>query len=360
MKNYKTKTFPINLISREQLILFYLLLCSLSRILNENTGFSAAKTICSITSSESCRKRLIEQGVIEFLTDLIDKLPSIAIKSQCSLALGYLSELTSTKNGMIERIIDIEKEVTSDALQQPSPVKSNSTVKITSKWGALKSSTKDVESRKKIAISRLTLNRARESEIFTLVRYERPKKIRPTSDNNSDRYDENGELLFYLDEHDVLNFDFSDYFFENTTLMSNTAVGGISREISLQPSFPQFEERERESRAPKQLIDIPVDLIMLSKETKSFNVANDHFVYDDGRPPQHGIRSSADTTALQPHLKGMPPGTLPKSSASLSPKPSTAPLRDKTNLQLGSKLESVPSDDSGLENAIAIKRRNYM
>jgi hypothetical protein len=320
-------------------------LCSLFSILNEKTGLLAARTVCNITSSENCRQALIDQGVIAFLTGLIEKTPSgIAIKSQCSLALGYLSELTLTNTGMVESIIQIEKEVNNEPVNQG--IKSSPKKSALAKWGVLRDTSKDAEARKKLVITRLTANKKRETEIFTLVRYERPTK--PLS-RTEEEFDEDSS--FYLDEHDVLNFDYSDYYFENITLFAKPADSGISREIIFQSSFPYFEERDKEKRLQFDLLDIPIDMSSLPKEMQTFDVSKDHFISEqallDYENRHHSRGASLESASMLAHTMEASENI---SSSSGDPLPRIGQLRDMTNFQNGVKFDVV---DEGNEVFLA-------
>jgi hypothetical protein len=155
------------------------------------------------------------------------------------------------------------------------------------RWGLIKQTGKDSDMRKKLAGTRLTMNQAREKEVFVLNKEHAAKPrpyFSPTLAPLDSKEDKETALEedFFLDEHDVLNFDYDDYFFVNIILHSIPVDGGLSRDTVLQPVYPLFEDNpDSQGVSGLPLLDIPVDMTTLPKEKKEFDVKRDHFISDE-------------------------------------------------------------------------------
>ena len=84
-------------------------------ILTETAREDIACTIANISSTKDCRQQLIKQGVCELLIKL-SHTTNIETQNKCSLALGYLSEITQLSFGIVQSMLmlSLKEEETSN------------------------------------------------------------------------------------------------------------------------------------------------------------------------------------------------------------------------------------------------------
>lgn len=79
-----------------------------------------ASALCALSSSKSCRKTLVDQGAAELLVMLARSASSRETQMQCSLALGYLSEITHVSKDVVGTLLllNLKHEEMQEALEQ--------------------------------------------------------------------------------------------------------------------------------------------------------------------------------------------------------------------------------------------------
>lgn len=73
--------------------------------INEVSMFEIASAMAKVSSSKQCKELLVDQGAPELLIHISTTSTSLETQSKCSLALGYLSEITKVLQGTVSALL---------------------------------------------------------------------------------------------------------------------------------------------------------------------------------------------------------------------------------------------------------------
>ena len=77
---------------------------------DDTSRLEMARSLASLAQSKSCRKVLVAQGAPHLVLKLSDTI-NLETQGQCTLALGYLSELTTVEDGAVSTVLNITDQV---------------------------------------------------------------------------------------------------------------------------------------------------------------------------------------------------------------------------------------------------------
>lgn len=94
---------------------------------NEVSMFEIASAMAKVSSSKQCKEMLVDQGAPELLIHISTTTASLETQSKCSLALGYLSEITKVHQGTVSALLmlSLKKEDSHSDTTDETPIESN-------------------------------------------------------------------------------------------------------------------------------------------------------------------------------------------------------------------------------------------